>query len=398
MNRLRVAHLVSHPIQYFAPLYRELAARPEIDLTVYFFSDATVRPYFDPGFGRNVAWDVELLGGYRHVFVPSARATPIGGPFWRRRNLDVARELLLRPPDVIWAHGYAHLTTWLAFAAARLRGVPFLIREEQTLLRQRPRWRRALKAMPLRILLRSAHGLAVGEANRDYLLRYGLPQERIFSAPYCVDNATFRRRAADLASSRRALRLSFGVTDDAPVVLFVGKFDPQKNVRRLLEAFEVVRREQDAWLLLVGDGVMAREIRAQAAERVLTPGFLNQSEVTRAYAAADILALPSAAETWGLVVNEAMNFGLPVVVSDRVGCGRDLVRDGANGFVVPHDDVAELARALEALVGDADLRRRMGASSRKLVSQYTITACADGIVHACVTASAGSGIPVEASA
>jgi glycosyltransferase involved in cell wall biosynthesis len=192
------------------------------------------------------------------------------------------------------------------------------------------------------------------------------------------------------------LRRSFGITDDAPVVLFAGKFDPQKNVGLLLDAFEEVRREHDAWLLLVGDGAMGPEIRERAAERVLTPGFLNQSELTHAYAAADVFVLPSVSETWGLVVNEAMNFGLPVVVSDRVGCGEDLVREGENGFVVAHDDPIALADALRALVGNAELRRRMGARSRELVSSYTITACADGIVAACLAACGGCAVHAEA--
>jgi glycosyltransferase involved in cell wall biosynthesis len=249
-------------------------------------------------------------------------------------------------------------------------------------------------------MLRSAYGLTIGEANRRYLVNYGLDERRAFRAAYCVDNDAFRRQAAELAPSRHELRASFGITDDAPVVLFVGKFEPKKNVLRLLDAFELLTREQDAWLLLVGHGQLAEEVRARATDRVLTPGFLNQSELARAYAAADVFTLPSAfAETWGLVANEAMNFGLPLVVSDRVGCGEDLVRNGGNGFVVPHDDPVELASALGALVGDAELRRRMGACSRVIISRFTISACADGIVEACVAAACqGSAAPAEAAA
>lgn len=398
MRRVRVAHLVSHPIQYFAPLYRELARRPEIDLTVYFFSDATARRYFDRGFGREVAWDTPLLGGYRHVFVPSACRTPIGGPFWRRRNVDLVRALAVSPPDVVWAHGYAHLTSWLAFGAARLRRTPFLLREEQTLLSPRAPWRRAIKAAPLRLLLGSAHGLAIGEANARYLLHYGLAAERLFRAPYCVDNDFFTRQAAELSGLRDDLRASFGITDGAPVILFVGKFEPTKNLGVLLEAFDRAVREKSAWLLLVGDGPLAEEIRRRGHGRVLMPGFLNQSDLGRAYAAADALVLPSASETWGLVVNEAMNFGLPVVVSDRVGCAQDLVEPGSNGFVFPHDDPEALADVLRLLIDDGELRRRFGETSRAIVSRYSIEACADGIVAACLGA-AGVRLPepVEAA-
>ena len=135
---LRVAHLVSHPIQYFAPLCRELALRPEIDLTVFFYSDATAGAFVDVGFGRSVTWDTPLLDGYRYRFLPSAGRTDISGRFLKRPNWDIVREIARGRYDVLWVHGYAHLTTWIALVAARLRGKHILIREEQTLLPRRP--------------------------------------------------------------------------------------------------------------------------------------------------------------------------------------------------------------------------------------------------------------------
>jgi glycosyltransferase involved in cell wall biosynthesis len=389
MNPVRVAHLVSHPIQYFAPLYRELAQRDEIDLTVYFYSDATAREFVDPGFGRTVAWDTPLLDGYRSKFLPSASRTDISGRFLKRPNLDIVREATGDGYDVLWVHGYAHLTTWLAVAAARARNMRILIRDEQTLLHPRSRARAAMKAVALHALYAQSSALYIGEENRRYFAHYGMPCERMFAAPYCVDNAWLQRRAGELAPHRADVRARFGIATDRPVVLFAGKLIDKKQPVRLIEAFARVRRERACALLIAGDG----PLRAAAQDAVAAlhvpditfAGFLNQSELPDAYAAADILALPSQLhETWGLVVNEAMNFALPVVVTDKVGCAADLVRGGANGFVVPHDDTDALAGAIGTLVDDAGLRARFGATSRKIIDRYSIESCADGIVAACL--------------
>ncbi len=389
MTPIRVAHLVSHPIQYFAPLYRELARRPEIELTVYFYSDATAREFVDAGFGLAVTWAPPLLEGYEHRFLPSAAHTDISGRFLKPPNLDIVREIASGAFDVLWVHGYAHLTTWLAVAAARARGMRVLIRDEQTLLHGRPMGRRALKSVALQALYAQSTALYIGEQSRRYFAHYGMPAERMFPARYCVDNAHFQRRAAELAPRRREIRARFGIDDDAPVVLFAGKLIEKKQPLLLIEAFARVRRERPCTLLIAGDGPL-RGAAERLAGRIGVPdvhfaGFLDESELPEAYVAADVFVLPSKLhETWGLVVNEAMNFGLPVIVSDKVGCGEDLVRHGANGLVTAHDSVSTLAGAIGTLVGAGGLRQRFGAVSRTIIDGYSIESCADGIVAACL--------------
>src|SRR6266540_3489204 len=338
MAPVRLAHLVAFPIPYFVPLYRQLSARPEVELTVYFYSDATAAEFHDPGFGRTVRWDAPLLDGYHWKVLPSAKRPPNHGSL-TRPNWDIVRSMLRSEHEVVWTHGYAHLTTWLCVLAARARGAHPLIREEQTLLHGRPWRKRVLKQVALRALFGLASGLYIGEQNRRYFQRYGMPDERLFPARYCVDNAFFQERAEEL-----------------------------------------VRR----------DGIPG----------VRMVGFLNQTELPAAYTAADVFVLPSGMhETWGLVVNEAMNFSLPVIVSDKVGCGQDLMRQGWNGFSVSHRDTQDLAWAMKVLAGDPKLRQTFGARSRQLVSRYSIEACADGIVAACLASArsprlrAGKGWP-----
>ena len=387
---IRVAHLVSHPIQYFAPLYRELASRPEIDLTVYFYSDATLREFRDPEFGRMVTWDVPLVGGFRARILPSARRTEPTAGLLKRPNADILREVARERYDVVWVNGYAHLTTWLAVVVARATGAQVLIRDEQTLLHGRPWHKRLSKNIALRLLYSQASGLYIGEENRRYFSYYGMPDERLFSSPYCVDNAFFARLSSELEPKKPQLQRAFGLAGDAPVILFVGKLIEKKQPLLLLDAFADVRREWPCALLLVGDGPLRPEIERRIADEeiqdVQITGFLGQTDLARAYAAADVFVLPSIRdETWGLVVNEALNFALPVVVSDKVGCAPDLVRQGENGYVVPAGDRRALAQAVSQLVADDQVRRRFGCAGWRRIQRYSVEACADGIVAACVT-------------
>jgi glycosyltransferase involved in cell wall biosynthesis len=396
---VRVAHLVSHATQYYVPLYRELASRPEIDLTVHYYSAATLLEFYDPGFGRAVQWDVPLLSGYRAVVCPSAARTGLGSGWRHVPNWDVIWAIVQGRYDVVWLHGYNHPTSVLTAAGARLMGARLMIREDQTLLHPRVWWKRALKRVGLRALFSQMTGLYVGVESRRYLAHYGIPARRLVWTPHCVDNGMFRERAALLRRERSAVRERFGIMDDAPVVLFCGKLIEKKQPLTLLDAYERVRRQRRCWLLLVGDGSQRPAIEAMMRRReipgVRVAGFLNQSELPAAYTAADMLVLPSALhETWGLVVNEAMNFGLPLVVSDKVGCAPDLVRPGWNGFVVPHRDVVALAHAIEALVAHPAMRAEFGHRSLALVDDYSLERCADGIVAACLGGSAGA--PAEA--
>lgn len=388
---VRVAHLISHPIQYFAPLYRELSSRPEIDLTVYFYSDLSLREFDDAGFGARIRWDVPLTGGYKCEFLPSSRGARVDGALFSQPNWDLLRHIAKARYDVIWVHCYAHPNAWLARLIASACGSRFLIREEQTLIDSRPLYKRIAKQIVLRSLFKGSFALCIGEANRRYFAHYGLRQERIFSSHYCVDNEYFSSRASQLLPERDGLRKRFGIDTADPVILFCGKFIEKKQPMLLMEAFDKVRRQTPCWLLMVGTGPLLEATRRFVTEcrtpGVIMPGFMNQTELPEAYAASDIFVLPSAfQETWGLVVNEAMNFSLPVIVSDRVGCGENLVHHGLNGFIFPHDNPDALAKCLTSLLSNASMRREFGARSASIVADYGVVACADGVVEGCLAA------------
>ncbi len=384
----RLAALFSHPIQYFAPLFRRLAAQPGIDLTVFYCSRQSAAPRLDPGFGQVVQWDIPLLEGYRYRFLHNWYRSDLVGGFFSLVNPGIVGEILQGGWDVLWLHGYMHLTHWLALLAAKFAGVPVLSRGESNLLDPRPIRRLIIKNLLLRLWLSQVNGaLYIGSHNRDFYRHYGMPEEKLFFTPYTVDNDFFKKEAARLHTRRSALRRKFGVKDERPLILFCGKLIPKKQPLLLLKAYASVRRNKACALLYAGDGVLRKDLEEKVSREeikdVKITGFLNQSEISKVYFAADFLVLPSAwGETWGLVLNEGMNFGLPVVTSDRVGAAVDLVREGKNGFIVPNQDVDALAAALAQLVEDADLRFRFGQQSREIIEDWGLDETVAGIANA----------------
>lgn len=386
---MRLAIICSHPIQYFAPLFRKLAGEPEIELTVFYCSQKSAIPGFDPGFGQTVQWDIPLLEGYSYRFLRNWRHSGQISGFFSLINPGIIREILSQPWDAVIVHGYMHATIWLALLAAKVKGILLFIRGESNLLNSRPLWKQFLKNIVLRCLFRIIDaGLYIGSHNRDFYRVYGMNDARLYFTPYSVDNKFFEREAERLKQQKSILRDDFQLHPDYPVILFCGKLIPKKQPLLLLQAFSSVRENYPCSLLFAGDGMLRDQIEGKVKRDnipdVRVTGFLNQSEISRAYAAADILVLPSAwEETWGLVMNEAMNFGLPIIATDRVGGAADLVREGENGHIIPYQDPQALARALEGLVKDGARRRRYGEESLKLIQSWGLNETVAGIKAAC---------------
>lgn len=380
----KVAFLTSHPIQYQAPLFRALAARPEIDLTVLFCSDWGVKAYRDEGFGREVKWDVPLLDGYAHEFLPNRARRPDVQGFWGQVNPSVTRRVREGGWDALIVHGWAKATNLMAIRAARAVGVPVVLRGENNLIpRVSPFKARIRDAALPRLFGRAAGFLAIGRLNAEFYRAYGVPAERIHVAPYAVDNDFFTGAADALAGRKEELKRELGIDPRLPVVLFSGKLSHVKRPMDLLRAFARASARRPAALVFLGDGVLRGELEAEVRSagipNVVFAGFRNQGELPRVFAAADLFVLPSGFERWGLVVNEAMCFGLPVIASDQVGSTGDLVSE-ANGAVFPAGDVDRLAASIEAMLADPEARARKGAASRARIAEWGFPQDVDGVL------------------
>jgi len=257
-------------------------------------------------------------------------------------------------------------------------GVPMVVRAESNAMRRRAAWKSAIHRAFLRNF--ECH-IAIGTGSRDFYLAAGVGAERIFLAPYCVDNNRFSQSAAQRAQHRREFRARWKIPAEAIVFGYVGKLQPKKHILDLLSAALRARNEIPAMhVLVVGAGEEAQQAQAFALAHALPAvftGFVNQADIASCYAAMDILVLPSDdGETWGLVVNEAMNCGVPAIVSDRVGCGPDLVLEGRTGLRFPFGDPDALAAAMRRLANDPGLLHRMSEECRKHVAQYSVEGAA----------------------
>lgn len=386
MSLVRIGVFATHPIQYQAPIWRGLSALPGTDLTVYYFSDRSVRGGLDPGFGRGVAWDLDLLSGYRSVFVGRD-----GNPDepWRLR-LKTADHRKLVGLDWVFINGYTHGFERQLVTAKRQHHYRVFIRgefsdEEWDATQGLGRHARMLaRRLYLRWFYRRVDAFGVvGVAARRHLEKHGVEPSQTFSSPYCVDTTSLEAQVQ--GNERLAARARLGIAPSADVVLFSGKLIPRKAPLLLGEA--MLGFSDDVVLLYVGDGPLRpeleRRLRPKLGQRLVVPGFVNQSALGSFYAAADIFVLPSAYETWGLVVNEAQQFALPVIVSDRVGCRHDLVFEGETGFVFPFDDAEALRARIGRLLANRGLRESMGAAGReRVLRSYTTEAAIRGVAGA----------------
>ena len=385
---MKVAIVSTHPIQYHTPWFRELARR-NIDLTVYYalLPDQQQQAV---GFGEPFAWDIPLLEGYQWALLPNSRKEPRLSGFFHSSTPAIHSRLSGTMPDAVILTGWQSLPLIQAlWAAVRLR-IPCILRGESNGLRSRPLWVRGLHKQLFSFI---DAFLCIGKLNREFYLGYGIPEQRIFSAPYFVDNQRFADQFCQARRERDALRIRWKIDDPSAkhqerriCFLFAGKLEPKKRPLDLLRAFEAASRaNSDIHLLVVGTGELMDEARKFAESRSLPvtfAGFLNQTEITQAYAAADCLVLPSDyGETWGLVVNEAMSCGLPALVSDRVGCGPDLVEERVTGGVFPCGDVETLAGKLREFANSAELAQ-MGEQAKLRISDYSVENAVEGTLAA----------------
>ena len=216
--------------------------------------------------------------------------------------------------------------------------------------------------------------LYAGTANRKLYEYYGVPDEKLFPFAYSWGYGAFFEESQQLISQRAALREKYGLPNDAVVMLYCGRLSPEKGTMELIEAYQMVSHPKKS-LVIVGDGQLRERMSAFAEyhriDSIHFMGFKRRNEIGELYALSDFLVLPSRKETWGIVINEALCFGLPVIVSDQVGAGVDLVTSEENGHIFPAGDVTALADQIFRMIDlPSEERRKMGDESRKKIKRW----------------------------
>lgn len=381
---IRLFAVETHPIQYKAPLFRAVAALPEVDLTVLFamVPDADQQ---GAGFGVAFEWDLPLVEGYRHEVLDNRARHPSVTRFSGCDTPGMVACLRRERPDVVLVNGWVAKSCLQALWACRRLGIPCMVRGEANLLRPRGWWKHALH----RILLRQYEAyLAIGTANEAFYRFHGCHPARIFPAPYGVDHARFAAAAHALQGTRDKIREDWKIPADALVVLFAGKMERKKHPEDVLLAVALLPEalRSRVHVLFAGSGpelASCREMAAARQVRATFAGFLNQLRMPQAYAAADVLVLPSdAGETWGLVVNEAMASGRPALISRAAGCCGDLIVEGQTGYSFACHDVADLSRRIKTYLSEPRSTQRQGAFAARHIRAFDPACAAQGILAA----------------
>ena len=345
----------SHPVQYKAPVYQRLQQLRPGTFKVVYATDSSLRGHHDRDFGQVVAWDQPLLDGYPHLILHNERGTPLTG-FRSLTGRGVHNLLQKERPDAVLLSQFSYAFDLATFLGCVRLNIPLWIRHEtQDEAFVRPAWKQALRGLVYHLVYRHiAHAFYIGELNREHLLLHGLTQERLSFAPYaspvCAD--------VDIPTKQRLrsnIRDGLGIRPDEIILLFSGKLTDKKNPHLIFDALEnLTEAERRCFhVLFAGSGPLEKSLRDRAKQfpgQVDFAGFINQSEIPAYYFAADILILPSrrAGETWGLVVNEALQAGCGAVITNAVGCHPEFA-DWDRVRVIPENDAAACANALREL-------------------------------------------------
>lgn len=383
-----VRFILSHPIQYFTPLFRELAQEKDLDFEVWYCSDEGANPMIDKGFGTLVQWDIPLLEGYRYkIFKNTSRRPSIRYGFMGLWNPDLISAIRKSPKGTTFIlHGWNYVTHLLALLNAWLYGHELIFRGDNPDHhdKQLPWIKRFIKQLIIRPLLYlPSKVLYAGKRNYLFFRMYGVPDRKLFFAPHSVDNSRFKFSDEESEIRRTAMREKWSIKEDAFVVLVPAKYIPKKRIHDVIQAIASIDTE-NITLVLAGEGPSRGFLEKLAHERipgrVVFTGFINQQEMPSIYAMADVLCLASGlGETWGLSVNEGMNCKLPLILSDLCGCAEDLVQKGQNGYVYPCGDVSALSGHIAYLNEHRAEAKEMGKRSAEIVSLFSIQNTVNGI-------------------
>lgn len=385
MNKLPYKVTIVAPtcFYYQTPIFRELAADSRIELMVYFCSEEALHAQdVQVMYKSDGRWggETELLEDYSYKFLrnyspsPSYLKWPLG-----LINFGIWNEIKNNRPDAVILMSWMNATWWIATLACKFFKVPILymtdanIRDDMANRRWKLRTKRLLLA---KILFPLTSGfLYAGTANRQLYSHYDVPDEKLFEFAYSWGYEALLAASDNLNSDRRQLRAELGVSEDTFLFLFSGRLSHEKRPFDLLEAYRRVTSPNKA-LVFVGDGQLKRELLKYVTDHELGgvhfAGFKDRVQLLKYYTICDVLVLPSSYEPWGMVVNEAMCFGKPIIVSDQVGAGMDLVLQDYNGYVFPKGDVEAMTSALNQLMGLPEKERlAMGNKSRELIEKWT---------------------------
>jgi len=372
----KLAIIVTHPIQYYVPVYQQLAKACNLKV-FYTWGEQGAASKYDPGFQKTISWDIPLLDGYPFEFVENKAEDQGSHHFKGIVNPDLINLLKTFQPDAILVYGWAyqsHLAVMRYFKGK----IPVWFRGDSNLLDETSRLRKILRKLCLTWVYQHIDlAFYVGNANKAYYRAFGLNETKLIFAPHAVDNTRFST-VPNLAAEH--IRAHLNIKSDEILILFAGKFESKKNPLLLLKAFSEITLAH-IHLLFVGNGELEAQLKESAQlhhekdkfQKVHFMDFQNQSQMPAVYQACDLFCLPSQGpgETWGLAINEAMAVGKAILVSDKVGCAQDLILKKKNGDTFISGNLADLKNKLQFLCTNRESLFAMGQVSKEIIQNWT---------------------------
>jgi glycosyltransferase involved in cell wall biosynthesis len=390
-SKIKLVVLNTHPIQYFAPLYKKIADDENIDLMVLYCSRWGLDDYVDQQFSQKFKWDIPLLEGYKSKFLKNIRNTQDVNRFFNLINLEVIKDLIVNRYDVLWLNGHNSLTNIIAIVTAKLLRIKLLMRAETQLNVEPLKIKKLIRKPVMQLFYKMFDGfLYIGTRNKEYYKYLGIQDKKLFFVPYTVDNEFFKVKTEIAKINQLIIKRKFDIKNDNLNIIFASKLLKRKNPMMLLKAFEnISTRMKNINLIFAGSGeeeIQLKEYTKQKnIDNVYFTGFLNQSKLPELFAIADVFVLPSINEQWGLIINEAMCAGLPIIATDVIGAVPDLVKNGENGFSFPAGDLEQLSEKLYYILNDNELKIRMGNTSAEIIQNWSYSECLIGIKKALET-------------
>jgi glycosyltransferase involved in cell wall biosynthesis len=366
----KLAIIITHPIQYYVPLFQLLAKSCNLKV-FYTWGEKGNGEKFDPDFKQIISWDLPLLDGYEFDFLENKAKNPGSHHFKGIVNPKLIGKLKDFNPNAILVYGWAYQAHLQALRKFKGK-IPIWFRGDSTILNQTVIIKSTLRRLFLKWVYQHIDkAFYVGSANKSYYLKFGLQENQLIFAPHAVDNNRF---AEDRSFDALALRKKLVINKDEILILFAGKFELNKNPELLLKAFLQLQNKK-AHLLFVGNGELENSLKSQISnlksQKIHFMGFQNQTQMPVVYQACDLFCLPSQSETWGLAVNEAMAAGKAILVSNKVGCSIDLLINNENGYIFESNNLTDLKSKLSLMLTKENLIK-MGKNSRKFIKKWSV--------------------------
>lgn len=377
----RLAIITTHPIQYNAPLFALLTKRAAIRVKVFYtWGEDVLQKKFDPGFNKNIEWDIPLLEGYEYSFVQNIAKDKGSHHFRGIDNPTLNKEIKDWGADAILVYGWSfksHLKA-LRYFHGKLQ---VLFRGDSISLSSLPFLKKIVRNIFLKWVYRHIdYAFFVGTHNKKYFKSLGLHKNQLIFAPHAVDNERFIKVGKDGEVQIANWKKDLGIVENQIILLYAGKLDYNKNVGLLASAFKEINK-RDTHLVIAGSGItesmLKKEFSAQPNIHFLP--FQNQSIMPAVYGLADVFVLPSLSETWGLAINEAMACGKAILAGDACGAAIDLVKESKNGFIFKSNDPQDLAKKMKMLVNDKNKLKDMGEASGNFIRDWSFEKTAKAI-------------------